>query len=96
MKTDGWDGDESNDITQWTFMGSLFYSIIVITTIGEFFSLYIKPINLFHLLALKALTMKENRITIWLSTRHVSTESRHPFELLNASNGHGHKMNLFC
>ena len=37
MKSDGWDGDETNDITQWTFMGSLFYSIIVITTIGEFF-----------------------------------------------------------
>lgn len=35
MKTDGWDGDEDITKTQWTFAGSLFYSIIVITTIGE-------------------------------------------------------------
>lgn len=35
MKKDGWDGSESEATTQWTFGGSLFYSIIVITTIGE-------------------------------------------------------------
>lgn len=41
MKEDGWDGSEEKDAngcyanTQWTFSGSLFYSIIVITTIGE-------------------------------------------------------------
>lgn len=35
MKLNGWDGDENVDKLQWTFSGSLFYSIIVITTIGE-------------------------------------------------------------
>lgn len=35
MKEDGWDGYEPEaNKTQWTFTGSLFYSIIVITTIG--------------------------------------------------------------
>lgn len=37
MKEDGWDGYEPEaNKTQWTFTGSLFYSIIVITTIGKF------------------------------------------------------------
>lgn len=36
MKTNGWDGDEDVNKTQWTFAGSLFYSIIVITTIGMY------------------------------------------------------------
>lgn len=36
MKKNGWDGIESEDKIQWTFSGALFYSIIVITTIGEF------------------------------------------------------------
>ena len=35
MKNNGWDGDENVNKTQWTFAGSLFYSIIVITTIGR-------------------------------------------------------------
>jgi len=35
IKADGWDGDEDIRKSQWTFAGSLFYSIIVITTIGE-------------------------------------------------------------
>lgn len=40
MKEDGWDGYEPEaNKTQWTFTGSLFYSIIVITTIGETFSI---------------------------------------------------------
>ncbi|XP_029679771.1 TWiK family of potassium channels protein 7-like [Formica exsecta] len=34
MKMEGWDGEEEGNI-QWTFAGALFYSIIVITTIGE-------------------------------------------------------------
>ncbi|CAO1434317.1 unnamed protein product [Diamesa hyperborea] len=34
MKKNGWDGIESEDKIQWTFSGALFYSIIVITTIG--------------------------------------------------------------
>lgn len=35
MKKDGWDGIEDVDQIQWTFFGALFYSIIVITTIGK-------------------------------------------------------------
>ncbi|XP_065092359.1 uncharacterized protein LOC135713175 [Ochlerotatus camptorhynchus] len=35
MKKDGWDGIEDVDQIQWTFFGALFYSIIVITTIGN-------------------------------------------------------------
>lgn len=36
MTKDGWDGNEDVNSTQWTIGGSLFYSIIVITTIGKF------------------------------------------------------------
>jgi hypothetical protein len=36
MKDDGWNGFEDENQTQWSLTGSLFYSIIVITTIGEF------------------------------------------------------------
>lgn len=35
MKTGGWDGVENPERLQWTRMGALFYSIIVITTIGK-------------------------------------------------------------
>ncbi|CAB3255000.1 unnamed protein product [Arctia plantaginis] len=35
MKVHGWDGNESIESIQWTFTGALFYSIIVITTIGK-------------------------------------------------------------
>ncbi|XP_055533596.1 uncharacterized protein LOC129723416 isoform X2 [Wyeomyia smithii] len=34
MKKDGWDGIEDVNQIQWTFFGALFYSIIIITTIG--------------------------------------------------------------
>ncbi|KAK2708910.1 uncharacterized protein LOC136028185 [Artemia franciscana] len=34
MKKKGWDGSEDLEDLQWTFGGSLFYSIILITTIG--------------------------------------------------------------
>ncbi|XP_045465616.1 uncharacterized protein LOC123674690 isoform X2 [Harmonia axyridis] len=34
MNKDGWDGEEDENIVQWTRTGSLFYSIVVITTIG--------------------------------------------------------------
>ncbi|XP_031626762.1 uncharacterized protein LOC116343030 isoform X2 [Contarinia nasturtii] len=34
MKREGWDGVENPERLQWTRMGALFYSIIVITTIG--------------------------------------------------------------
>ncbi|XP_048507420.1 uncharacterized protein LOC105692250 isoform X2 [Athalia rosae] len=34
MEREGWDGSESVNNVQWTFSGALFYSIIVITTIG--------------------------------------------------------------
>jgi hypothetical protein len=37
MKDDGWNGYEEANNTQWSLAGSLFYSIIVITTIGESF-----------------------------------------------------------
>lgn len=46
IKTDGWDGDEDPLKSQWTFAGSLFYSIIVITTIGEWVN---KDVSLFAL-----------------------------------------------
>ncbi|KAJ1524017.1 hypothetical protein ONE63_010560 [Megalurothrips usitatus] len=35
MRSQGWDGIEDASKLQWTFLGALFYSIIVITTIGE-------------------------------------------------------------
>lgn len=38
MRIRGWDGNEDTEKLQWTFMGALFYSIIVITTIGEWFT----------------------------------------------------------
>ncbi|KAF2881335.1 hypothetical protein ILUMI_24834 [Ignelater luminosus] len=34
MRDQGWDGSENQTDIQWTFQGALFYSIIVITTIG--------------------------------------------------------------
>ncbi|XP_067015281.2 uncharacterized protein galene [Anabrus simplex] len=34
IKSDGWDGNEDETTVQWTLSGALFYSIIVITTIG--------------------------------------------------------------
>lgn len=33
----GWDGDENIEKVQWSLPGALFYSIIVITTIGKCF-----------------------------------------------------------
>lgn len=39
MKVHGWDGNESIESIQWTFTGALFYSIIVITTIGKWSNL---------------------------------------------------------
>lgn len=35
MNKDGWDGIEDVKKLQWTTTGALFYSIIVITTIGK-------------------------------------------------------------
>lgn len=35
MTKDGWDGEENEQQIQWTIPGALFYSIIVITTIGK-------------------------------------------------------------
>lgn len=35
MTKDGWDGEEDPTKVQWTSTGALFYSIIVITTIGK-------------------------------------------------------------
>lgn len=35
MKLQGWDGNEDLSKVQWTRTGALFYSIIVITTIGK-------------------------------------------------------------
>lgn len=40
MKTGGWDGVENPERLQWTRMGALFYSIIVITTIGKEISIF--------------------------------------------------------
>lgn len=31
----GWDGKFESEPTQWTYVGSLLYSVTVITTIGE-------------------------------------------------------------
>jgi hypothetical protein len=36
MKEKGWDGKEDEDTVMWTFAGALFYSITVITTIGQY------------------------------------------------------------
>ena len=33
-RQDGWNGREEEEKSQWTFEGSLFYSIICLTTIG--------------------------------------------------------------
>lgn len=35
MTKDGWDGEEDAEKVQWTITGALFYSIVVITTIGK-------------------------------------------------------------
>lgn len=35
LKERGWDGSEDETQVNWTFAGSLFYSITVITTIGD-------------------------------------------------------------
>lgn len=35
MKILGWDGNEDANKLRWTKIGALFYSIIVITTIGK-------------------------------------------------------------
>lgn len=37
MRKGGWNGNESDQSLQWTQGGALFYSIIVITTIGKSF-----------------------------------------------------------
>ncbi len=34
IRVEGWNGSENEDKIQWTFAGSLFYSIVCITTIG--------------------------------------------------------------
>jgi len=34
MRVDGWDGHEDESKQKWTFLGSLFYSIVLISTIG--------------------------------------------------------------
>lgn len=34
MRKGGWNGDDNENSLQWTEQGALFYSIIVITTIG--------------------------------------------------------------
>ena len=36
LKEKGWDGKESEETVTWTFAGGLFYSITVITTIGNY------------------------------------------------------------
>lgn len=36
MAKDGWDGEEDPNKVQWTMAGALFYSIVVITTIGKY------------------------------------------------------------
>lgn len=46
MKVKGWDGIEDEEQIQWTFSGALFYSIIVITTIGSYYKFIYKINNL--------------------------------------------------
>lgn len=47
MTKEGWDGSEEENNLQWTFAGALFYSIIVITTIGESIAEFF--INIIHI-----------------------------------------------
>lgn len=35
VKESGWDGKFESESTQWTYVGSLLYSVTVITTIGR-------------------------------------------------------------
>lgn len=68
MKTFGWDGDENVNNTRWTLTGSLFYSIIVITTIGECI-VYITNLFTFVLLLLKCFSFFFIKITVFMETR---------------------------
>lgn len=42
IKYRGWDGDEDINKLRWTKIGALFYSIIVITTIGKFLGFHLQ------------------------------------------------------
>ena len=43
FRKQGWNGSEDENKIQWTFVGSLFYAIVCITTIGQYRTIYSNP-----------------------------------------------------